>query len=97
MKRFLFNAKRKFVAMISMAAVIVFMTVSTALAASPTPAPVNLTEISTAVTNQLSVEQIVSIIAAVIAGSMAFVVLWFGARKLTKALVHAFKTGKIHF
>ncbi len=90
------RAKRRVAAVIGAATVMTATMVSTAFAVSPTPVPLDLTEISSAVTSQVTVGQVVAVIAACIAGSMAFVVLWFGARKLTKAIVVAFKTGKIH-
>lgn len=62
-----------------------------------TPAPLDLTPIQSAITGSITAGQIATIIGACIAGSMSFMLLWFGARKLTKAITGAFKTGKIKF
>lgn len=89
------KTKKKFIATLTLAMVMALSFCSTVFAT--TPAPIDLAPIQTAITGSISVAQIVSVIAAVIAGSMAFVLIWFGARKLTKSILSAFKSGKLHF
>jgi len=57
----------------------------------------DFSEIISAITGKLTVAEIGGLIAAIIGAGMGFVLLWFGARKLVKAIVSAFKTGKLHF
>lgn len=44
-----------------------------------------------------SVGEIASIIGIIISSGVGFVLLWWGARKLVRAIIGAFKTGKLRF
>lgn len=49
----------------------------------------------TALTNQISVSTIVEVLAVVAAAVVGLAFMWWGVRKATKALMSAFKKGKV--
>lgn len=49
----------------------------------------------TAMQNQISVETVVAILGSVVAVSVGFAFMWWGVRKVSGALMKAFKKGKI--
>ena len=49
----------------------------------------------TALTNQISVSSIVGVLATVVAACVGFAFMWWGLRKAIKALMSAFKKGKV--
>lgn len=58
---------------------------------------IDLSPIADALTSSVNVGQIGTVVGAVIAGGIGLSVFWFGARKLTKSVMSAFKTGKLKF
>lgn len=54
----------------------------------------NIQSIISAVTAQFSVANITTVIAAVIAGGIGFVFLWWGVRKAYRFLMGAVKSGR---
>ncbi len=89
------KSKKKISMMLALTAIMVFSVTSMAFAADPTPAAIDLDPVKTAILGSVSTSQIVTVIAAVIAGGMSFVLLWWGARKLFRAIMSAFKKGKL--
>lgn len=69
----------------------------------PTPTPVPFTpvtpsawaDVMTAFTGQISVEQVVLVLAASATACIGLVFLWWGVRKAARALMAAFKKGKM--
>lgn len=71
---------------------------SVAFASSTTPTTdTNLDTIKSAITSGISLAAVAGIIASCIASSIGFALLWFGARKLSKTILIAIKSGKIKF
>jgi hypothetical protein len=58
---------------------------------------VDLSPITEALTAQLNVAQVATIIAAILGACLGLVILWFGARKLVNSIISAFESGRIHF
>lgn len=50
-----------------------------------------------ALTSQISVQTVVAVIAAVVTACIGLVFMWWGVRKGSKALMSAFKSGKLKF
>lgn len=50
-----------------------------------------------ALSNIASVEQVIAIIGVVIAAGAGLVLTWFGARKITSAVMSALKKGTLRF
>ena len=50
-----------------------------------------------AMTAQLSIETVVGVLATLVAAGIGFVFLWWGVRKASRALLSAFKSGKLKF
>lgn len=50
-----------------------------------------------ALTAQISVSSIVGVIAATITAGIGLVFMWWGVRKLVRAVMGAFKSGKLKF
>ncbi len=57
----------------------------------------DFTAIKSALTSKFTVAEVSSLIASVVGATVGFAVLWWGARKLVRSIVSAFKTGKIKF
>jgi len=91
------HPKKKIKLFLTMAMALIFsLSFSTlAFAEEITPVPLDLTGVTSAITGSLSVTQITVIIAAVVGAGMAFVIYWFGARKVLHGIQNAFKKGKI--
>lgn len=51
--------------------------------------------VMTALTNQISVSTVVSVLAVVAGACVGLVFMWWGLRKATSALMDAFRNGKI--
>ena len=49
----------------------------------------------TALTNQISVSTVVGVLATVAAACVGLAFMWWGVRKATRALMSAFKKGKV--
>lgn len=70
---------------------------------TPTPTPAPFTpvtpsawaDVMTAFTGQISVAQVVAVLAASAAACIGLVFLWWGVRKAARALMAAFKKGKM--
>lgn len=71
--------------------------VTSAFAAAPTPVPLDLTEVKSALTSNLNGSTIGEIISWSLIAGVPLMLIWFGARKLTKVVVRAFQQGKIKF
>lgn len=69
----------------------------TQVAFATTPTTTDYSGITSALTGSLSAAQIVALIAAALGIGLGLMILWWGARKLVKVAVTAFKTGKIKF
>lgn len=50
-----------------------------------------------AMTAQLSIQTVVGVLATLVAAGVGFVFLWWGVRKASRALLSAFKSGKLKF
>ena len=50
-----------------------------------------------AMTNQISVQTVVGVIAVVVGGGIGLVFTWWGVRKASKSLMAAFRSGKLRF
>jgi len=92
-RNFLRRQRAKLASVLSLSMVMVATFCSSAFASTTT----DFSAITTAVTSKLTVAEVAAVIAAIIAAGMAFVLLWWGARKLVNAIINAFKTGKIRF
>lgn len=53
------------------------------------------TSVMTALTNQISVSTVVEVLAVVAAACVGLAFMWWGVRKATRALMAAFKKGKV--
>ena len=63
--------------------------------ASQTDGLSDFESILTALQNQISVANIVAILATLAGVSVAFAFMWWGVRKLIKVIMSAFKKGKV--
>ena len=57
----------------------------------------NIDTIKSALTGAFSASEVATVIAGVIGAGSGLVVLWFGARKLSRGIMGAFKSGKLKF
>lgn len=55
----------------------------------------DFSSVITALTNQISVSSIVEVLAVVVGACVGMAFMWWGVRKATRALMSAFKKGKI--
>lgn len=62
-----------------------------------TPAPIDVSQITTAITGSVSTGTILTVIAGIIGTGMAFVLMWWGARKIKSGALSAIFKGKLHF
>ena len=53
--------------------------------------------LSTALTNSITPADLITVLASIIGVGMAFVLMWFGARKLKQIFTNAVTKGKIKF
>lgn len=67
------------------------------LAETVTAAPSDFAPVLDALTSQISIGSVVSVIAAVIGAGIGLVFLWWGVRKAVRAIMAAFKSGKLKF
>ncbi len=95
LRNFLRHQRTKITAAISLAFVMSMSICSLAFASAPSTT--DFSSITTAVTSKVTVAEVSALIGAVIAGGIGFVILWWGARKLVRAIIGAFKSGKIRF
>lgn len=91
---------RSFVARKSLAMLMaVMMVLSMSVAASANEVSVisssDWSSVMTALTNQISVATVVAVLAVICGACVGFVFMWWGVRKATRALMAAFKKGKI--
>lgn len=50
-----------------------------------------------AMTSQISVTTVVSVLASVVGAGIGLVFMWWGVRKMARVLMGAFKSGKLRF
>lgn len=50
-----------------------------------------------AITAQVSVSTVIAVLGTVVAGGIGLVFMWWGLRKATRAIMSAFKSGKLKF
>lgn len=55
----------------------------------------DLSSVLTAITGQITVANIVAVIAGAIGASIGLVFMWWGVRKLIRVLMSAFRKGKL--
>lgn len=55
----------------------------------------NFTSIITAITSEVTVENILAVLTTVIGVAVAFVFFWWGARKVTRVVMSAFRKGRL--
>lgn len=55
----------------------------------------DFSSLTTALQSAMSTGEILSLVGTVVGASVGFVLAWFGARKIVKSVVSAFKGGKI--
>lgn len=87
-KSFLSKKKAKVVCMVGVASTLPVL----AFAEST---PVGYDTVITGITSSISVTQIATMVGAILAGGIGFVLFWMGARKGTRALMGAITKGKI--
>lgn len=58
---------------------------------------IDFSPITDALSASLTVAQIASVIGIIIASCIGLAIMWWGARKIMRAVVTGFKTGKISF
>lgn len=63
--------------------------------AASTVQPGDWESVLTAMTGQISVTTVVAVIASVVAAGIGLVFMWWGVRKLARALMAAFRKGKL--
>lgn len=71
--------------------------ISVAEATTTTVTSADWAPVMEAMTGQISVATVVGVIAAVVAAGIGLVFMWWGIRKAAKALMAAFKSGKLKF
>lgn len=71
--------------------------ISVAEATTTTVTSADWAPVMEAMTGQISVVTVVGVIAAVVAAGIGLVFMWWGIRKAAKALMAAFKSGKLKF
>lgn len=64
---------------------------------TPTPGAVDFSQVTTALTSSFTVSEVLGIVAIIVGAGSAFVLAWFGARKIIRAVQSALKNGKISF
>lgn len=55
----------------------------------------DISGILTAVTSQITIANVVALVASAIGAGITFVLAWFGVRKLIGVIMAAFKSGKL--
>lgn len=55
----------------------------------------DFTSVLTALQNQISVSTVVEVLVVVVGACVGLAFMWWGVRKLTRALMSAFKKGKV--
>lgn len=93
-RNFLRRQRTKMITSVTLAFALALNVCSLAFATTSTT---DFSSITTAVTGKLTVSEVTALIASIIGAGIGFVILWWGARKLTRAIVGAFKSGKIKF
>ncbi len=91
------HEKMKLGVMMALAMIMSMSVVNIAMAAEPTPVPVDFSGVTDALTGAFSVSEIASVIGVVLAAGVGFVIFWWGARKLVRGVISAFKSGKLRF
>lgn len=72
------------------------MLITLAVCADPTPVTASdWASVITALTGQISVSTIVAVIASTAAAGVGLVFMWWGVRKAVRALMSAFKKGRL--
>lgn len=71
--------------------------ISTCLTSVAFASTTDFTAIETSLTGAFSVAEISAVIGTIIGTGVAFVLTWWGARKLVNAIISAFKSGKLKF
>lgn len=69
----------------------------TATAFAATPAPIDYSDITDALTGSFGIAQIGAVIGVILATGVTFVLFWWGSRKLVNGVISAFKSGKLKF
>ncbi len=91
------KTKKSLGLMLTMAMIFSMLLCQTAFASQPTPAPIDFSPITNALTGSINVAQVAAIIGIILASSVGIYVFWWGARKLVRAVITAFSKGKIKF
>lgn len=65
------------------------------LAASTTVSSTDWASVITAMTEQISVSTVVGVVAATVTAGIGLVFMWWGVRKAARALMSAFRKGKL--
>lgn len=60
-------------------------------------AGMDFTSLVTALQGSMSTDTILSLVGTIVGASVGFVLAWFGARKIAKSVISAFKGGRIRF
>lgn len=85
--------KGKMMVSLTLSLIMSMLIASSAFAATP----IDYSPITNALTNSITVTEIATIIGIILGSTLGIALFWWGARKLVKAIVTAFKTGKIKF
>ena len=83
--------------LVSVMTLVSAITLSVGVAFAGEVTTTDLEPIETALQSAFTVGEIASVIGIVIGAGVSFVLLWWGARKLVRAIIGAFKTGKLRF
>ena len=54
-----------------------------------------ITQVITAITTEITVENVLAVLTTVIGVAIVFVAFWWGARKVTQVIMSAFRKGRI--
>lgn len=71
----------------------IFLSASAGAAGAVSPS--DWSSVLSAMTSQVSVATVVSVIAAAVSAGIGLVFMWWGVRKLVRVLMGAFKSGKL--
>lgn len=86
---------KKIFIILSCVALIACMTVMAFATGTTTVTPSDWSSVIDAITAQISVSTIVTVLAGLVTAGIGFVFLWWGVRKAISSLMSAFKKGRV--
>lgn len=96
MRSFLIKNKKKLTGILVFALVLT-CSLPTLAFAEVTPVPVDYGAVTSSLTSIFSVAEMLKLVGIIVGASGGLAIAWFGARKIVRGVMSAFKKGKIGF